>query len=77
MTAGEGLRVLFIAIMAGTFGVFAGWRWKLLHRAVQDVSRYKASVRAAQKTEREQWGRALLFGIAALIILVVVVKIHK
>ena len=77
MTAGEGLRVSFVAILAGTFGVFAGWRWKGLHRAVQDVIRYKASVRAAQKTEREQWGRALLFGIAALIILVVVVKIHK
>jgi hypothetical protein len=68
--------VLFVAILAGTFGVFAGWRWKLLHRAVQDVIRYKASVRAAQKMEREQWGLALLFGVAALVILVAVVKIH-
>ena len=41
MTAGEGLRVSLVAIMVGTFGVFAGWRWKLLHRAVQDVIRYK------------------------------------
>jgi hypothetical protein len=66
----------FVALMFGVFGVYAGWRWKLLHRAVQDVSRYKASVRAAQKTEREQWGRAVLIGVAALIILVVVAKIH-
>jgi hypothetical protein len=66
----------FVALMFGVFGVYAGWRWKFLHRAVQDVSRYKASVRAAQKTEREQWGRAVLIGVAALIILVAVAKIH-
>ena len=66
----------FVAIMVGAFGVFAGWRWKQLHRAVQDVVRYKASVRAAQKTQREQWGSAVLFGIAALVILVAVAKIH-
>jgi hypothetical protein len=76
MAAGEGLRVSFLAIMVGTFGVFAGWHWKLLHRAVHDVSRYKASVKAAQKVEREQWGRAVLFGVAAVIILVAVAEIH-
>lgn len=70
------MRVSFVAIMIGAFGVFAGWRWKLLHRALQDVNRYKASVRAAQKTEREQWGSAVLFGVAALIILVIVAKVH-
>jgi hypothetical protein len=68
--------VSFIAIMVGVFGVFAGWHWKLLHRAVHDVTRYKASVRAAQRVEREHWGRAVLFGVAALIILVAVVKMH-
>jgi hypothetical protein len=68
--------VSFIVIMVGAFGVFAGWHWKLLHRAVHDVNRYKASVKAAQKVEREHWGRALLFGVAALIILVAVAKIH-
>jgi hypothetical protein len=68
--------VSFVAIMVGGFGVFAGWRWKQLHRAVQDVVRYKASVRAAQKTAGQQWGRAVLFGIAALLILVVVAKLH-
>ena len=66
----------FIAIMVGVFGVFAGWHWKLLHRAMYDVKRYKASVRAAQKIEQEHWGRALLYGVAALIILVVVAKMH-
>lgn len=66
----------FIAILFGVFGVFAGWHWKLLHRAVRDVARYKDSVKAAQKVEREHWGRALLFGVAALIILVVVAKMH-
>jgi hypothetical protein len=76
MAAGEGLRVSLVAIVVGAFGVFAGWRWKLLHRALQDVSRYKASVRAAQKAGREQWGSAVLFGVAAVIILVVVAKIH-
>jgi len=65
-----------VAILVGVFGVYAGWHWKLLHRAVRDVERYKASVKAAQKTELEQWGRAVLFGVAALIILVVVVKMH-
>jgi hypothetical protein len=68
--------VSFLAIMVGAFGVYAGWHWKLLHRAVQDVNRYKASVRTAQKTEREHWGRAVLFGVAALVILLAVAKIH-
>ena len=66
----------FVAILVGAVGVYAGWHWKLLHRAVQDVSRYKSSVRSAQKAEREQWGRALLFGLVVLIILVAVAKIH-
>ena len=65
-----------IAILFGAFGVYVGWRWKVLHRAVQDVTRYKASVRAAQKIEREQWGSALLVGVAVVIILVVLAKIH-
>lgn len=65
-----------IAIMVGVFGVYAGWHWKLLHRAVHDVGRYKASVRAAQKIEREHWGRAVLFGVAALIVLIAVAEIH-
>jgi hypothetical protein len=68
--------MVFIAILVGAFGVYAGWHWKLLHRAVYDVSRYKASVRAAQKVERQQWGRALLFGIAAIIILAALAGIH-
>jgi hypothetical protein len=70
------MKVSLIAIMIGVFGVFAGWHWKLLHRAVNDVTRYKASVKAAQKTEREHWGRAVLFGVAALIIVVAVAKMH-
>jgi hypothetical protein len=70
------VRVSFVAIMLGAFGVYAGWRWKLLHRAVQDVVRYKSSVRSAQKTAGEQLGGAVLVGIAAIVILVVVAKLH-
>ncbi len=66
----------FIALLVGVFGVFAGWHWKLLHRAVRDVARYKDSVKAARQVEREHWGRAVLFGVAALIILVAVAKMH-
>lgn len=66
----------FVVIVVGAFGVFAGWHWKLLHRAVHDVDRYKASVRAAQKVERGHWGRAVLFGVAALVLLVAVAKMH-
>ena len=66
----------FVAILVGVFGVYAGWHWKLLHRAAQDVVRYKASVKTAQKVEQQHWGRALLFGVAALIILVAVAKMH-
>lgn len=65
-----------VAILVGAFGVWAGWHWKILHRAMSDVDRYKASVKAAQKAEREQWGRALLFGVAAVIVLVAVAKMH-
>jgi hypothetical protein len=64
------------AIMVGAFGVFAGWHWKLLHRAVNDVGRYKSAVRQARKVEWEHWGRAVMFGAGALIILVALVKIH-
>lgn len=66
----------FIAILVGVFGVYAGWHWKLLHRAVRDVDRYKASVKVAQKVERDHWGKAVLFGVAALVILVAVAKMH-
>lgn len=66
----------FFAIMVGAFGVVAGWHWKLLHRAVNDVGRYKGAVREARKVERAHWGRAVMFGIAALIILVALAKIH-
>jgi hypothetical protein len=65
-----------VVIIVGAFGVFAGWHWKLLHRAVRDVDRYKSSVKVAQKAELEHWGRAVLFGIAALIIVVAVAKMH-
>jgi hypothetical protein len=68
--------MMFVATLVGAFGVYAGWHWKLLHRAVHDVSRYKASVRAAQKVERGQWGRALLFGVVAIIILAALAGIH-
>jgi hypothetical protein len=68
--------VSLVAIMVGAFGVFAGWHWKLLHRAVRDVDRYKASVKAAQKAELDHWGKALLFGVAALFIIVAVAKMH-
>lgn len=66
----------FVAIMVGAFGVFAGWQWKLLHRTVRDVDRYKSAVRTAKKAEREQWGRAVLLGVAALVILIAVAKMR-
>ena len=64
----------FIIIMVGAFGAWAGWHWKLLHRAASDVDRYKAAVKAARKVEQEHWGRAVLFGVAALVILIVVAR---
>jgi hypothetical protein len=68
--------MLIVAIVVGGFGVFAGWHWKVLHRAVHDVERYKAAVRTAQKAERDLWGQAVLYGFAALVILVAIAKIH-
>jgi hypothetical protein len=75
MAAGRSA-VSFVAIMVGAFGVYAGWHWKILHRAVRDVERYKAGVRSAQKAERELWGRAVLLGAVALVILIAMAKIH-
>jgi hypothetical protein len=63
--------MLFVAILVGVFGVYAGWHWKALDRASRDLARYKAGVRAAQKVQSEQLGRAVLFGAAAIVILVV------
>ena len=71
------MEMSIVAILVGAFGVFAGWHWKLLHRAVNDVNRYKTAVRSAKKVERDHWGKALLFGVAALFILVAVVKMHS
>ena len=65
-----------VAIFMGVFGVFAGWHWKLLHRAIRDVDRYKASVKAAKKAEQEHWLRAVLFSVAAVIILIVLAHMH-
>lgn len=63
-----------VAIIVGVFGVYAGWHWKLMHRAVHDVARYKGAVRQAKKA---QWGhmeRALWFGVAALLILFILAR---
>jgi hypothetical protein len=68
--------VSFVAILVGVFGVYAGWHWKLLHRAVRDTDRYKAAVRTAQRVERDHWGRAVMFAVAAVLILVVLAKMH-
>jgi hypothetical protein len=65
-----------VAIIMGVFGVYAGWHWKLLHRAMRDVDRYKASVRSAQKVEQDHWLRAVLFGVAAIVIVDVLLRIH-
>jgi hypothetical protein len=65
----------FVIILVGAFGVWAGWHWKLLHRAASDVDRYKAAVKAAQKVEMAHWGRAVLFGVAALVILIFLAKL--
>ena len=65
-----------VAIGAGVFGVYAGWHWKLLHRSFHDVSRYKRGVRAARKAQWEHFGRAVLFAVAALVILVVLANMH-
>lgn len=61
-----------VAILVGVFGVYAGWHWKLMHRAVHDVARYKTAVKTAQKAQWEHVQRAVWFGIAALVILIVV-----
>jgi hypothetical protein len=68
--------VLLVVIVAIVFGVLAGWHWKLLHRAMQDVSRYKASMRVAKKVEMEHWPRAVFFVVAALVILDILVHLH-
>jgi hypothetical protein len=43
---------------------------------VHDVTRYKAAVRSARKTEQDLWGKAVMFGVAALVILIVVAHMH-
>jgi hypothetical protein len=63
--------VALMAVLVGVFGVYAGWHWKILHRAMRDVNRYKSSVRGAKKAERDSWGRAIMFGVAAVLILIV------
>ena len=68
--------MVIVVLIVGVFGVFAGWHWKLLHRAMTDTDRYKAAVKTAKKVEEDHWGRAVLFGVAALVILFAVVKMH-
>jgi len=65
-----------VAVLVGVFGVYAGWHWKLLHRAVHDVARYKTAVRTAKKAQWEHVQRGVLFGVAALIILFVIAHAH-
>lgn len=66
----------FVAVLVGTFGVFAGWHWKLLHRGFQDVTRAKAALATARSARRQHLGKAVLFAIAALIVLALLVKIR-
>jgi hypothetical protein len=68
--------VLLVVIIAMVFGVYAGWHWKILHRAITDVSRYKASVKVAKKAEMEHWPRAVFFAVVALIVLDLLAHMH-
>jgi hypothetical protein len=68
--------VSLVAMGVGIFGVYAGWHWKLLHRSVHDVARYRKAVRAAKKAQWEHLQRSMLFGVAALFIVIIVANMH-
>lgn len=64
-----------VAILVGVFGVYAGWHWKLLHRGFQAVTRAKGELAAARRARLHHLGKAVLFAIAALIVLVLLAKV--
>jgi hypothetical protein len=63
-----------VAMLVGAFGVFAGWHWKLLHRGFQTVTRARGELAAARRARFQHLGRAVLFAIAAVVILILLVK---
>lgn len=64
-----------VAMLVGAFGVYAGWHWKLLHRGFQAVTRAKGELAAARRARLQHLGKAVLFAIAALIVLVLLAKV--
>jgi hypothetical protein len=65
-----------IAVLVGAFGVFAGWHWKLLHRGFQAVTRARGELAAARSARWQHLGKAVLFAIGALIILILLAKVR-
>jgi hypothetical protein len=69
--------VSLVAILVGVFGAYAGWHWKLLHRGFQAAARAKGELAAARKARWHHMPKAVLFAIAALIILVLLAKVSS
>ena len=66
-----------LAVFVGIFCVAAGWHWKLMHRAWQDVRQVRDQAKGripALKTARSHHtSKALLFALVAVLVIAVVI----
>jgi hypothetical protein len=69
--------VAAVAVIAGIFGVYAGWHWKLMHRSWQDLSQVRAQAKGKipnlQKLRSHHTSMGILYAMIVVVIIAVVV----
>lgn len=67
-------------ILAGIFGVLAGWHWKLMHQSWRNLRSAMAQARGRIPTYRaarsHHTGVAFWYAVAAILIIAVIAKLH-
>jgi hypothetical protein len=69
-----------IVILAGIFGVLAGWHWKLMHESWRNLrsamARAKGQIPDLKAARSHHTGAAFWYAVAAILIFAAIAKLH-
>lgn len=71
---------VIMVLLAGVFGVIAGWHWKLMHHSWQDaraaIWRARSRVPALRVARSRNTGKAFWYAIAAIALVFLIAKVR-
>ena len=73
--ASTGIDAKALALALAVFGAAVGWRFKLMHRAWQDVRTARETLKMRQGQRRQHTTMAFFFAIATVLVLYVLLRI--